>query len=294
MNDEFVSIKRVHDAVHAQMARDLLEQADIPVLLPGVEHRGMLGAAGAYLAIPIQVRRQDAAKALELLAALEDPDAEIVDEEAEALTAPLPPTGEETGGPDGPYRSGGPREEPKPAHKLKRIATFLVCALGFGTAHMYAGDYRRGTLLALGELGSWLLATAGGVFFVPLFRLVDLFGSLRRISLLNEERAPSRRDVWLRLAPLVVAFAFSLFLGARTFALLDPASAGVDIAEDACDELAACGEREFDRCVNQTDASLEAHRLSLTQLEECHACLAVHQGCEAEATCRPACAAVGL
>ena len=90
-DDDFVTIGHMHDAVRAQMARDVLEQEDIPVILPGVEHRGMLGFHGAYLAIAIQVPRSRADEAAALLRALDDDEAEIVDDEAAALAAPLPP-----------------------------------------------------------------------------------------------------------------------------------------------------------------------------------------------------------
>jgi hypothetical protein len=205
MDDEFVTIGRLHDEMLARIVKDLLEEEGIPVLLPGIEHRGMLGYAGAFLEIPVQVPKSRADEATTLLRAIEDAH---VEEGALGAPMPLDPSLQAPAprGPGSPYREPPAATDDLVRRRRKSVAAFTALVLGFGTGHFYAQDSRQGLYLALVEALGWLMSCAGSPFAlvaVALCRLVDVFGSSRRVARENDGRQPTPVDAALKLAAMI-------------------------------------------------------------------------------------------
>lgn len=151
------------------MLMDLLEQEGIAATVPGKDHSGLLAGA---LHVPLKVAADDAERAREILASLDDYDA-IVDDE------------------DGPYRNrvtssgrGGPDEELPERKPVVVIAAGLCLPMvmgAFGASHFYMRQW----LLGFGHLAiGWLCLLCGisvsPLFFVglPLVVLADILGGL--------------------------------------------------------------------------------------------------------------------
>lgn len=64
-------LKTLGDPVVAEMYRDILAQEGIVAMIPGAQHRGMLGWVGSYIEIPVKVPAEDAERAMEILGAIE-------------------------------------------------------------------------------------------------------------------------------------------------------------------------------------------------------------------------------
>lgn len=171
----FITIRRVHDAVEAEMLVDLLAQEGISASTPGAAQSGYLGhIAAAVFEVPLQVREQDAERAREIIAALRDYD-EIVPEDVVA-----PEVSED----DGPYRGGQLESSDPPRNKrtAAAVAIILPMVLGiFGAGHFYVRQYTRGFILLV---SAWLLIGAAievkGAFVaaLPLVILLDVWGAL--------------------------------------------------------------------------------------------------------------------
>jgi hypothetical protein len=205
MDDDFVTVGRLHDEMLARIVKDLLEGEGIPVLLPGIEHRGMLGYAGAFLEIPVQVPKSRAEEAKALLETIEDADAE---DGAQATPLPLDPSleGLAPHGPGGPYREAQAGSDDLVRHRRESVAALTALLLGFGTGHFYAQDSRQGLHLALVEALGWLMTCAGSGFAlvaVALCRLVDLLGSSRHVARENDGLEPTSLDAALKLAAMI-------------------------------------------------------------------------------------------
>lgn len=202
--DDIVTLETLHDPIEAEMRVEILRSAGIDAEVPGLEHRQMLGVLGAYVPLPLRVRREDAAHAREILEGLEDPDALL---EA-PVGDPVPPAGE------GPYRGGEAVDSSYRDQRLKRVAAFCALVLP-GTAHFYARESTTGWVL----LGLQVSALALGMTFAPAFLAAvpvvlayDFVGSLRACDRFNrgEPRAPGAQ---LARSPLAIAMA-----GAAVFA----------------------------------------------------------------------------
>jgi len=178
-DDRFVTIKRVHDAVEAQMLVDLLEQEGIPASTPGAAQAGYLGnIAAAVMETPLQVREKDRERALEIIGALVEFD-EIVPEDVSA------PDMDER---DGPYRGGREAEGPAPRKKITAAAAAMIMPLVlgvFGAGHFYVREYKSGFILLF---GAWLAIMSAFVVdpltiaALPLIVLYDIWGSLHVIG----------------------------------------------------------------------------------------------------------------
>lgn len=151
----FVTIRRVSSAFEADRLRALLEDEGIVATTQGAGHSALVGGLmDPILDLRVQVPERDAEHALELLAALEEPEEPAVEppEEDDALRG------------DGPFRSGATTEPL--VRPRKPIVAFTVAILGpafagiFGAGHFYARRPGRGlALLAT----AWFSIVAGFV-----------------------------------------------------------------------------------------------------------------------------------
>ncbi len=214
MDDEFVMVGYLHDPLRAQMLKALLEEEGVPVLLPGIEHRGMLGAAGAFIEIPVMVPRRHAEDTLELLEAMEEAESEPSEVDA-WVPEELVTRGD-------PYRDAPVENDFGKRRLRKRFAALSAALFGFGIGHTYAGDRRGGLLLAVAEAWAWVMVCFGSapmVAVIAVARALDAYGSCRRVELANGDRAPDRVDrasEWVPvLVPTTVAVLFVLFFLSR-------------------------------------------------------------------------------
>lgn len=195
---EFVTLLELHDPVTAEMAVDLLRQASVPVAVTGLHHNSLLGAVGSVIRIVVRVPARDRARAEDLLAALHDTDAELVDDpetppelwvqgDSDRVRAqPMP-------GPGGPYR-GGPDVAGTPERSAGRAA-MLALFPTFGSGHAYAGAGGRGLALAVAETLALVLAASGvaeAALAVPAVIGLDLVGAVRAVRRERRATRPSR------------------------------------------------------------------------------------------------------
>lgn len=198
-----MTLETLHDPVEAELHRELLEDAGIVVSTPGLEHRHMLGIAGSYVKISVQVRRSRLEEAQELLRGLEH-----ADEILEPIEQPRPPAV------DGPYRGGRPDpDEGYDDVRLKRIGAFASLVLTFGAGHFYARENAIAWVIAgleLVALGKSMLGDPTLAAIVPALILYDLFGGLRACERYNQ-RAPHTPKQQLLKVPLLLALAVASF-----------------------------------------------------------------------------------
>jgi hypothetical protein len=261
-DETLVTVETLQDPVQARMHRDLLEQEGIEVLLPGVEHRGMLGMVGAYVAIPVRVPESQAERAREILAALTAESATLVDESDVGGTgATAEDGGRDASGVDGAETEafGGPGKQAtgreKPASpRLKRVATFIAFVMPFGAAHMYLNDYRNGFLLAFSQAFA-LGVTMGGARYAGFAMLavvaVDLVASLARIGAgrrAGSAGASSKRPRWALVLPLTVPLVVLGSAAPFAYRRLEPVAATEAARSNVCQAAAACKGVEADDC----------------------------------------------
>lgn len=193
--DRFVTVARTHDPVRAEVIRDILAQEDIPATIAGAHHNALLGAAGAFIEILVQVPATAADRAAEIIGAMGDEEQVLVDDSAEARELGRVPHEELAGSAgaspgEGPYRRAPRRREPD-RPRLKRVASFLSLVVTFGTGHFYARETASGCVLLVAEVGVFVAGVAHPPFMwaLPLLMGIDLFGSLRAVERFNA-RAP--------------------------------------------------------------------------------------------------------
>lgn len=212
MADDFVIIARYSDPIRAQMAVDVLRHEGIVATAPGVNHSGVLGAAGGILLdIALSVPAADATRAAELLEALED-GGELVDDDAPAELRyseeePAPPGGV------GPYR-GGRGELSTEAGKKPMVAAFAGMFLTFGAGHFYAGEKAAGALLAALELVGLVSSggESGASVLLPVVIFFDIVTAPGAAKRTNAGAPRSPVEQLLRTAAWVVPLAALLYL----------------------------------------------------------------------------------
>jgi hypothetical protein len=182
--NRFVTIRHPKDVIEAEMLKDLLEQEGIAVSIPGIGQSAHLGnLAAAALRIPLQVRERDAARAKEILDALEDfePAPPSDDDDASA------PADVDMRDGEGPYRAAAlnpPSSTRRPSVAIG-AALILPAMLGlFGAGHFYARSYVRGALLLA---AGWSVVVFGfathgkGLLALPIVIALDAFGAARAV-----------------------------------------------------------------------------------------------------------------
>ncbi len=211
--DEAVIVTRVRDPVRADLIRTLLESEGIWVTVPGSAHRGMLGIEGAFLELPVLVRRYDLERAEELIEMMENHDGLVSgadadgDEDAaeeDARRDAAPDVGASSPRPSdsraGPYRAPiAKRTAPSP--RLKRISGFLAIAVTFGAGHWYARETTSGLVITLAQIAAlWLAMTVHPWAIVAVLALVayDFVGSMRASNRFNAGRPLSNNKQALR------------------------------------------------------------------------------------------------
>lgn len=221
-DERFVTVAMLDDPVQAEMIRDVLGQAGIVSTMQGAEHRGMLGVVGMYIQIPVQVPQSRAAEAAEIIDALDNPDAEIVEDDRARHDADRAPSAREPG--EGPYRVSAAPPPPR-SPRLKRVAAFCSLALTFGTGHFYARESTAGFALLAAELLAFALSVSvapTAVYAVLGLVLFDLIGGLRACDRYNEGRSRSRGGQVALAGGASVAFLGAAVLAGPWLASLAP------------------------------------------------------------------------
>ena len=193
---DWIEVRRVTDAIGADMIRDFLHEHDVRVAIRGNPQATRMTWSQTSDVIRIVVAPGDLEKAQEALA---------------AMTA------------DGahPFRGASPIEDDddkaqrfeKPRSVLG--AAFLAVVVPIGGGHFYARHGAAGTILAAGVIGAVLGMMFGGrpelarawAFLV----LADMAGSIWAVRRFNAKRVPSEsvQRSWA-IGAVVLAFAASL------------------------------------------------------------------------------------
>jgi Putative prokaryotic signal transducing protein len=63
----WVAVATLEDPLEAQLLEEVFREAEIPVAMPGTQHRAMLGVLGGYVHIPVQVPQLHALEARQLV-----------------------------------------------------------------------------------------------------------------------------------------------------------------------------------------------------------------------------------
>ena len=223
--DPFVTIRIAGDPLEAQMLRDVLSQEGIEATIPGAYHGALLGAAGALIRIPVQVRRSQAEEAACIVEAIDEYDAVLPDGEegpavpAEEMERRLALADAQDEG-QGPYRAGPIVREAPERPRLKRVAVIASVVLTFGAGHFYARDTRGGLLLLLSELVVLLLAMGGhapqAMGALPILVIADVVGAMGAVDRANGEQTEggkASRHAALVGAILALAVALLALLG---------------------------------------------------------------------------------
>lgn len=270
---------RTHDTLRARMIAELLEGEGIPVATPGLEHRSMLGMAGAYIEVVLVVPSTDLERARELVAAL---DASIEDgaEDDE---------GGEDGAEDDEPRARAERDEPTPEPKLKRIAAFAALVFPFGGGHMYVRRFATAGLLAVLQIASWIAMVVGvpaAFLLLPLVVAADYLGAAWHCDRIAANASAPERGGWRRFAvPAAAAVVIAwCALGSGPGAAL---IAGSD-ARTICRAYVEC----LDVRGGEDECVLRAAQDRLDDRvwpESCAPCIARSETCEDVYACHSAC-----
>ncbi|MEM1416428.1 MAG: DUF2007 domain-containing protein [Myxococcota bacterium] len=194
---DLVRLRELHDAMEAEMLRDVLADAGIVAQTPGAEHRAMLGVLGSYVTIPLLVPTEDAEEAREILASLE----------SQELVDPLPE--EAASGRAGPYRSERDHGEtlPEVEPRKKRVALFVGFAFP-GAAQFYLRQPWLGWTLMLGAF--WCLFSAADQpelgYALLVFWAFGLVDGVLGVGAFNA-KGPRSRNLQLVVACVALALA---------------------------------------------------------------------------------------
>ena len=171
-DDSWVAIATLHDPVQARALHELLENAGIPAATPGAEHRGVLGFAGAYVSIAVQVPERHRREATRIYDAFVRP----------GLDSRVP--------------SAAPSDasaEPSGPSRLKRVAVFMAIWAPIGAGHLYAREGYAALVVFLAQVAAVVTLCAGGApsaaVGAALVWLYDVIGSISAVERHNSGRA---------------------------------------------------------------------------------------------------------
>ncbi|MFT3924186.1 MAG: DUF2007 domain-containing protein [Myxococcales bacterium] len=191
-SDAWITIATLTDPVEAEMLEELLRNEGIPVAMPGLQHRAMLGVLGGYVSIPVQVPVRESQRARELLAAFrgapgshEEPNESSADTNSGATQAE----------PATPVRSA------KAAAGVAMLGTAVLGSVGAG--HLYMRQYAAAA--ALFVLG-WitvisLFAGANTWPGLPLLVFVDIVGAA---SIARSQSRGETENTYLHASVVIV------------------------------------------------------------------------------------------
>lgn len=296
MSERFVTLKRLHDPIEAELAVGVLEEAGIPVTASGLNHRAMLGMVGSFVDITLQVPADRADEARELLDALAaDADAEDLDDlDEDDPDDPddfQDPEDDEANDPDDEPgydeddeepRPRGARARPSAPPRLKRVAAFAALTLTFGGGHFYARSYGRALTLLVAEFLALALGLSGeeahALYFVPLVIAADLFGSFEAVERFNTGAPRPGVGPWLwRTLPLVLPFVVVVPYVVR---LTSPGTYVGEGGRFACAVASSCMGEDTDACDADLAERLASGRLRRSTIATCVEC-ARTRSCEA-------------
>ncbi len=267
VSDDLVTIRTMGDAALAEMYRDILEGEGIVAMIPGAQHRSMLGMVGAYVEIPLKVVAEDAQRAAEIIDAIESgvPDADWA-KEAE------PESGDEDEAQD--EAEDEAKEDMFPSRrKLKRIAFFIAFAIP-GGAHYYLRRWWLGAFFAGAEvIGAIILVSLGemplAMIWVPGLVLGDALGAVSRVAEANGEPVPPLRWLSRSIAVVVALVVTAVFVVTEQA----PASVVGQSGRTVCQRLRACHQQAYPRCELSIVRNLRRVEIESQWLKSCARCL---------------------
>lgn len=266
---KFVKLVALGDPVEAGMIKELLEGEAIPVSSPGLNHRGMLGMAGSFVDIVIEVPEDRLDEARELL-----------DQVRGDVAGDTPDDRDE----------GQGRSVPDSPRK-KRVAAFCALAMTFGCGHFYARSYRMGALLLAAEATALVLLFNGVgsvVLGLPFLMAADLFGSFVAVDRFN---GVERADLWARATPLFVLLAVGVAVHVPVTYAVAPERL---VSEDDAD---VCEYRERCLGVSRAECRQDVARARLDRatwrenpnLHDCAHCVSRVDACAESSRCSDEC-----
>ncbi len=284
-DSQFVTFKRLHDPVQAELLIGLLEQSGIPVTSTGLNHRAMLGFVGSYVEITIQVPADRLDEARELVEALEAEGEDAAVESAsddEATDSREDDEATDSREDEGDEPENSESGVPGTTRRLKRVAVFAAIALTFGGGHFYARNYGRGLVLLVSEALCLFLALSGtdtaALYALPLVIIADIVGSLEAVDRFNEGRAPTgtmailgRTLPWI--APVLVIAPLALRLSRPDVYV---ATSGRTV----CELTRHCGGEEAAQCIEGLAGRLGRGEEQRSRIDACAEC-ATGRSCEA-------------
>ncbi|HJL20495.1 MAG TPA: DUF2007 domain-containing protein [Sandaracinaceae bacterium LLY-WYZ-13_1] len=272
-DEEFVRLRELQDPVEASLVIDLLEQEGIPVSTSGLHHRGLLGMAGSFVPITLEVRERDRAQAEALLRALDE--GEVVDEGFLGDE-------DEDGDVDlGRSRTRGREADPPSGRAVeprrKRVAAGAAFLLP-GGAHFYARAPQRGLVIVIG----YVCAIAGAVLWdeaalwgVAVVALADVLGGFEAVERTNTGAPPTSGAAKLgrALAWGAPLWAIALPLGTWTLSRVAPATYVGETGRAVCEHRARCRGEDADACAASLAEAIRRGARTRDRVAACAACL---------------------
>lgn len=234
MQKDLVTIRVLADAAQAEMYCEILGNEGIVGMIPGAQHRSMLGMVGAYVEIPLKVPAADAERAAEIIDAIESEDAEFDLEE---------PSGEDD-------IDDEDEDDYTIRRKLKRIAFFIAFVIP-GGGHFYVRRWWLGGGFLLAQLFvGLLLATRGELLltmiWIPGLVLSDALGAVSRVTEINKGAPPRGVGRWLaRGLPVFVALIVATIF---TVSEMAPALAVGKSGRTVCKRIRTCLDHAYPQC----------------------------------------------
>lgn len=275
MQDDLITIRTMHDAAMAEMYRDILEGEGIVAMIPGAQHRSMLGMVGAYVEIPLKVVAADAERAAEVIDAIESGvvDADWAEGAEDGQVADDEEGGKQRGKERGEEGDVDEEDMVPGRRKLKRIAFFIAFAIP-GGAHYYLRRWWLGAFFAGAEvIGGIILGSLGetplAMIWVPGLVVGDALGGVSRVAEANGERAP--RLAWLsRSVGVLVAICVTTVFVVTEQA---PAWAAGESGRVVCQRLSTCHQKTYPRCELSIVRNLRRAETKSQELKSCARCL---------------------
>jgi hypothetical protein len=193
----WLTVATLEDPLEAQLLEDVFSEAGIPVAMPGVQHRAMLGVLGGYVHIPVQVPEEHALEARQLI-------------EAYRLNRAQAPTHENT--------AAAPDEAPT-SQRVERSAMSAIgvsllgagVLVSVGAGHAYVRQYMAAVLLFV---LAWSAAVAlfMGVETWPALGLLILIDALGAARFARQSRREPGRAVSYHTAQVALLAVTALSL----------------------------------------------------------------------------------
>ena len=204
MPGRFVIVHRTYDPLQADMLRDLLGDAGVPVRVTGTRSGAIIGAAQNILEVTLAVPESQAGEATDFLEAFfsTSGDGAVADSASALPGDAVEAAGEDDGGEDDGGEDDDDDDAAARAQPLRPLLAAGSAFLTFGVGHLYARRPATAVALLLGQLVAMALLIIGDSWYAWTVGLTalgaivgcDIVGSM--LAVRAHEKGVRRGRAW--------------------------------------------------------------------------------------------------